>query len=167
VKAEGTTESEMSEYEQKKAAFRQRTKSYAARIVRLYCVLPKGRVEVQVLGKQLLRSGTSVAANYREASRARSAAEFSSKVDLCTQEADESMLWLELLREECNIISDACCGWNCFEKNATSYPTIWAGSCRNPTNSSLSLSPCPKRLKTNNRVLCKFTFHLSPLIPHD
>lgn len=95
----------MSEYEQKKAAFRQRTKSYAGRIVRFYCALPKNRVELQVLGKQLLRSGTSVAANYREASRARSNAEFVSKADLCAQEADESMLWLELLREECGIMS--------------------------------------------------------------
>jgi four helix bundle protein len=56
-----------------------------------------------VLGKQLLRSGTSVAANYREASRARSESEFVSKIDQCAQEADESMLWLELLRDDCGI----------------------------------------------------------------
>lgn len=54
----------------------------------------------------MLRSGTSVAANYREASRARSDAEFVSKVELCAQEADESMLWLELLEEDCGIESD-------------------------------------------------------------
>ena len=73
----------------------------------MYCELPKNKTEVQVLGRQLLRSGTSVAANYREASRARSDAEFVSKIDLCTQEADESVLWLELLKEDCNIQSES------------------------------------------------------------
>ena len=105
MKAEGGLAFGQTEYERKKAAFRLRTKQYAASVIRLFCALPKGRVEVQILGKQLLRSGTSVAANYREASRARSNAEFASKVDLCTQEADESMLWLELLRDECGISS--------------------------------------------------------------
>jgi len=90
----------------RKQAFRTRTKGFASHVVKLYCELPKSRVEVQVLGKQLLRSGTSVAANYREASRARSDAEFVSKIDLCAQEADESILWLELLREDCNIQSE-------------------------------------------------------------
>jgi four helix bundle protein len=55
------------------------------------------------LGKQLLRPGTSVAANYREASRARSDVEFISKIEQCAQEADESQLWLELLRDDCSI----------------------------------------------------------------
>ena len=96
----------MNSYEEKKQAFRERTKKYAAMTIRLYCQLPKDRAEVAVLGRQLLRSGTSVAANYREASRARSDAEFVSKVDLCAQEADESLLWLELLKEECKIASD-------------------------------------------------------------
>jgi len=54
----------------------------------------------------MLRSGTSVAANYREASRARSDAEFISKIEVCTQEADETDLWLELLEENCEIISE-------------------------------------------------------------
>jgi len=90
----------------RKEAFRQRTKRFASRIVKLYCSLPKQRLEVQVLGKQLLRSGTSVAANYREASRARSDAEFVSKIDLCAQEADESILWLELLKEDCDFHSE-------------------------------------------------------------
>lgn len=97
----------MTEYEQRKNEFRQRTKAYAADVVRLYTTLPKSRTEVQVLGRQLLRSGTSVAANYREASRARSDAEFVSKVDQCAQEADEASLWLELLDEECGMGSDA------------------------------------------------------------
>jgi four helix bundle protein len=82
---------------------RQRCKAYASQIIRLYVALPKDREEVRVLGKQLLRSGTSVAAHSREASRARSDAEFCSKIDGLLQEADESSLWLELLREDCGI----------------------------------------------------------------
>ena len=96
----------MSEYEERKKAFRKRTKQYASIVVRMYCELPKNRTECQVLGKQLLRSGTSVAANYREASRARSDAEFVAKIDMCAQEADESMLWIELLTEDCRINSE-------------------------------------------------------------
>ena len=72
-------------------------------VIRLYVILPRARQEVEVLGHQLLRSGTSVAAHAREASRARSAAEFCSKIDGLLQEADESQLWLELLHEDCNI----------------------------------------------------------------
>ena len=83
--------------------FRDRTKGYAASVIRLFVKLPKMQEEVRVLGKQLLRSGTSVAAHIREASRARSDAEFTSKLGGAIQEADESMLWLELLREECSI----------------------------------------------------------------
>lgn len=83
--------------------FRERTKRCAAEMIRLYVSLPKNREEVRVLGKQLLRSGTSVAAHVREASRARSASEFISKLGGASQEADESCLWLELLREECGI----------------------------------------------------------------
>jgi four helix bundle protein len=59
-----------------------------------------------VLGRQLLRSGTSVAAHAREASRARSDAEFCSKLGGLLQEADESSLWLELLHEDCGIRGD-------------------------------------------------------------
>lgn len=82
---------------------RGRTKSFASEIIRLFVKLPKDRDEVRVLGKQLLRSGTSVAAHAREASRARSDAEFCSKLDTLLQEADESELWLELLRDDCEI----------------------------------------------------------------
>lgn len=85
---------------------RQRCKSYASAIVHFYCWLPTKRKEVQVLGQQLLRSGTSVAAHSREASRARSDAEFCSKLDGLLQEADESQLWLELLHEDCHISGD-------------------------------------------------------------
>jgi four helix bundle protein len=83
--------------------FRQRTKKYASAIVQLYVQLPRSRKEVEVLGHQMLRSGTSVAAHTREASRARSNAEFCSKIDGALQEADESELWIELLRDDCGI----------------------------------------------------------------
>ena len=89
----------------RKSEFRGRTKKYAGSIVRLFCALPRRRDEVLVLGRQMLRSGTSVAANYREASRARSNAEFISKVEQCAQEADETLLWLELLRDDCDLQS--------------------------------------------------------------
>jgi four helix bundle protein len=69
------------EHGKHKEEFRQRTKAYASAVIRLYCSLPLARTEVQVLGRQLIRSGTSVAAIYREASRARSDAEFVAKVD--------------------------------------------------------------------------------------
>ena len=76
-----------------------RTKLYARRIIRLVSALPKS-VVAQVLGKQLLRSGTSVGANYREAARARSKAEFIAKMGDCLKELGESEYWLDLLSEE-------------------------------------------------------------------
>lgn len=87
--------------------FKQRTKKFAALVIRLYVALPKKREEVNVCAKQMLRSGTSVAAHTREASRARSDAEFVSKLGGALQEADETQLWLELLREECGIDSSS------------------------------------------------------------
>jgi len=75
---------------------RARTKAFALRIIRLYSSLPK-TTEAQVLGKQVLRSGTSVGAHYREATRARSAAEFISKIEVGLQELEETVYWLELL----------------------------------------------------------------------
>ncbi|MFO1499939.1 MAG: four helix bundle protein [Verrucomicrobiota bacterium] len=85
---------------------RWRTKRYASAAIKLYLELPRDRKDVQILGVQLLRSGTSVAGHAREASRARSNAEFCSKLDVLLQEADESALWLELLREDCRIEGD-------------------------------------------------------------
>src|SRR5204863_6635037 len=82
---------------------RERTKRYASEVIGLYVWLPRARKEVEVLGHQLLRSGTSVAAHVREASRARSDAEFCSKLEGALQEADESQMWLELLRDDCAI----------------------------------------------------------------
>ncbi len=75
---------------------RVRTKDFALRIARLYSSLPK-TTEAQVLGRQLLRSGTSVGAHYREATRARSTAEFVSKIEGGLQELEETAYWLELL----------------------------------------------------------------------
>jgi len=75
-----------------------RTKQFALRVIRLFGALPK-RVECEVIGKQLLRSGTSVAANYREASRARTKSELISKLSIVLQELDETQLWFELLIE--------------------------------------------------------------------
>ena len=84
---------------------RQRTKDFARKIVRCFAGLDGRREELRVLGRQMIRSGTSVGANYREASRARSDAEFITKIELCTQEADETPYWLELLNEACDIPS--------------------------------------------------------------
>jgi len=82
-----------------KADLADRTKLYARRIIRLVSALPKNTV-AQVVGTQVLRSGTSVGANYREASRARSRAEFIAKMGDCLKQLSESEYWLELLSEE-------------------------------------------------------------------
>jgi len=78
---------------------RGRTKVFSRRIIRLHSSLPRETV-AQVLGKQVLRSGTSIGANYREACRARSKAEFISKTGDCLKEADETLYWLDLMQEE-------------------------------------------------------------------
>ena len=75
-----------------------RTKRFALRVIRLYGALPSSQ-EARVLGRQFLRSGTSVGAHYREAKRARSDAEFISKLEVGLQELDETAYWLELLAE--------------------------------------------------------------------
>lgn len=75
---------------------RVRTTDFALRVIRMYVALPK-TTEAQVLGKQVLRSGTSVGANYREAHRARSKAEFIAKCGECLKEIEETNYWLELL----------------------------------------------------------------------
>jgi four helix bundle protein len=77
---------------------RDRTKSFALRIIRPFRSLPY-KPDAQVLGKQLLRCGTSVAANYRAVCRARSKAEFVARMGIVVEEADEAVLWLELLTE--------------------------------------------------------------------
>jgi four helix bundle protein len=74
-----------------------RTKAFALRIIRMYSKLPRNNAVAQVLGKQVLRSGTSVGANYREASRGRSKAEFIAKIGDCLKEIEETEYWLDLL----------------------------------------------------------------------
>jgi four helix bundle protein len=76
-----------------------RTKQFAKQVIRLFVALSRDTA-AQVLGKQLLRAGTSVGANYREANRGRSKAEFIAKIGDCLKETDESSYWLELLLEE-------------------------------------------------------------------
>ena len=75
-----------------------RTRDFALRIIKLYVALPK-TTEAQVIGKQIIRSGTSVGAHYREGTRARYTAEFVSKLGGGQQELEETCYWLELLRE--------------------------------------------------------------------
>jgi four helix bundle protein len=88
-----------------------RTKAFALRIIRLYSSLPPS-VPAQVIGRQVLRSGTSVGAQYREGMRARSRAEFLSKLTSALQELEETSYWLELFIESSilppHLLSDLC-----------------------------------------------------------
>ena len=81
-----------------KSDLKVRTKDYALAVIRLFAALPK-RTETQILGRQMLRSGTSVGAQYREATRAKSNADFISKIEGSLQELEETEYWLELLAE--------------------------------------------------------------------
>lgn len=83
---------------------RGRGKQYTSAIIRCFVKLPKESEEVWVLGKQLLRSERSVGSHSPDASRAHSDGEYCSKLDGLLQEADESQLWLELLRDDCGIV---------------------------------------------------------------
>jgi four helix bundle protein len=75
-----------------------RTKQFALRVLKLVAALPK-TIEGRAIASQLVRSGTSVAANYRATCRARSKAEFIAKIGVVLEEADETLLWLELISE--------------------------------------------------------------------
>lgn len=75
---------------------KQRTRVFALRVIRLVEALPKTRT-AEVLGKQLLRCGTSVGANYRASCRAKSQADFIAKMGIVEEEADEAIYWIELL----------------------------------------------------------------------
>lgn len=81
-----------------KEELKKRTKQYALRIIKLVRALPK-TIDGKAIGSQLIRSGTSVAANYRAVCRARSRAEFISKLGIVIEEADESAFWLEIIIE--------------------------------------------------------------------
>jgi len=75
-----------------------RTKKFAVRTIRAFARLPKDEA-APIIGRQFLRSGTSLAANYRASCRARSAADFISKISVVTEETDETLFWFELLIE--------------------------------------------------------------------
>lgn len=85
--------------------FKGRTKAFAVRVIQLAEVLPNGKV-FDIISKQLIRSGTSVGANYRAACRARSRAEFVAKIGIVEEEADETIYWLELLMAQGRIPSE-------------------------------------------------------------
>src|SRR5687767_5147398 len=85
--------------------FKNRTKKLALRVIKLEEALPKGQT-VEVIGKQLLRSATSVGANYRAACRGKSPADVLHKLSIVEEEADESLYWMEVLIES-GIISEA------------------------------------------------------------
>lgn len=93
----------MSDERNQKLEFR--TKQFALRIIKMYSSLPKSTV-AQVLGRQVLRSGTSVGAQYREAMRAKSLADFVSKIEGSLQEIEETRYWLELLIESDTLSSN-------------------------------------------------------------
>ena len=80
----------------KQNSLKERTKAFALQIIRLVEQLPRGRA-ADVLGRQLLEAGTSVGANYRAACRAKSPADFISKMGIVEEEADETIYWMELL----------------------------------------------------------------------
>ena len=82
-----------------KREFQNRTKLFALRIVRLYNALELKGSAAKVIGKQMLRSGTSVGANYRAACLGKSERDFLNKLKICEEEADETIYWLELLIE--------------------------------------------------------------------
>jgi four helix bundle protein len=84
---------------------KKRTKEFALRIIRLYRALPK-TAEALRIGDQMLRSGMSVGANFREATRARSGAEFATKANISLMELDETTYWCELLDESEIITAD-------------------------------------------------------------
>ena len=84
------------------ADLRKRTKAFAVRIIKLVDALPKTTAG-RALASQIARSGTSVAANYRAACRAKSPADFIAKMGIVEEEADETLFWIELL-EECEIV---------------------------------------------------------------
>ena len=81
-----------------KAELLERTKNFALRILKLVDHLPK-TIAGRAIGNQLVRSGTAVGANYRAACRSRSPAEFAAKIGVVAEEADESLYWLELIRD--------------------------------------------------------------------
>jgi four helix bundle protein len=115
---------------------KQRTRQLAVRIVKLYRSLPKTG-EARVIGNQVLRSGTSVAANYRAVCRSRSKAEFIAKIGIVVEETDETLFWLELLVET-GIMSDD--RMQSLLKEANELLAIFAASQRTARARGLSMN---------------------------
>src|ERR1700675_1309390 len=111
---------------------RDRTKLFALRVIRLFRSLPY-KTDTQVLGKQLLRCGTSVAANYRAVCRARSKAEFVARMSVVVEEADEAILRLELMTES-GIVSST--KTEALLKEANELTAIFASSQRTARNAA-------------------------------
>ena len=111
-------------------ALKLRTKQFAIRIVSVVRSLPRTR-EGDVIGKQLLRCGTAVAANYRAACRSRSKAEFISKISIVVEEADETVFWLELLGDTAVVPPDKL---SFLLKEANELLAICAASLRTAKN---------------------------------
>lgn len=116
-----------------------RTKRFAIRIVRLFRTLPRTE-EARVLGRQVLRSGTSLAANYRAVCRSRSKAEFIAKIGIVVEETDETVFWLELL-VEAGIVAEKQLEGLCAEANE--LLAIFAASQRTAKAHSLRSSNAP------------------------
>ena len=117
-------EKEKPESVEKTYDMRKRTKEFALQVINLTLALPK-HPQVQVLGRQLLRSGTSVGANYREGYRARSPQEFISKLGICLQELEETIYWIELLEEGRLVRSEKLTG---VKKEADELTAIFVSS---------------------------------------
>ncbi|HWQ03357.1 MAG TPA: four helix bundle protein [Candidatus Nitrosotenuis sp.] len=107
-------------------ALRERSKKFALRVIKLVQSLPR-TVEAKVIGRQILRSATSVAANYRAVCRARSRAEFVARLGIVLEEADETHLWLELLGDAGIVKPDLL---SALKKEANELVLIFSASIR-------------------------------------
>lgn len=112
-----------------------RTKKFALRIMRLCRALPKDD-EGRIIARQLLRSGTSIGANYRAACRARSKADFISKIGIVLEEADETVYWLELVMEE-RLLSEP--ALRAIHKEATEIVAIMVASLKTARTSNSAI----------------------------
>jgi len=115
------TNAEFAEY------FKNRTKKFGLNIIKSFQKLPKTE-EARTIGKQLLRSATSTAANYRAVCRARSDAEFFSKLSIVVEEADESVFWLEILLESEIVIASEISNTKSLLKEANEILSVVASS---------------------------------------
>jgi len=113
---------------------RSRTKQLAIRLVRLFRSLPK-TAEAQIFGRQLLRSGTSAAANYRATCRSRSRAEFIAKLGVVIEELDETLFWLELISETDVIAPSRLAG---VIQETNELTAIFVSACRSTKDGSKS-----------------------------